>query len=190
MTLEKVPATSLLVLLLVFGLSAPSWAGFPVPVTVITREEVERLPARPITDFMSLVPGVSSGTAGEPTRFLVNGIRSPESDRLIPKDDVERIEILNGSTAATLYGGELTADVINFVTKDDYSGFNVGGSWVLQNLMNSFKDIWISTENGGECDTTNGEFRSTFTLFDRYDFGGPDFAYGGKTWSCPVSMDT
>ena len=186
MTLEKVPATPMLALLLVFGLSGPGWAGFRVntasPITVITGEEVERLPARPITDFMSLVPGVSSGTAGEPTRFLVNGIRSPESDRLIPKDDVERIEILNGSTAATLYGGELTADVINFVTKDDYSGFNVGGSWVLQNVMNSFKDIWISTENGGECDTTNGEFRPTFTLFDRYDFGGPDFAYGGKTW--------
>ena len=68
--------------------------------------------------------------------------------------DIERVEILKGPAAATLYGRESTADVINFVTKDDYSGFSVGGSWVLQNLMNSFKDIWISTENGGECDTT------------------------------------
>ena len=183
MTLGKVP--QLLVPLLVFGLSAPGWTAPPgkgaSPITVISGQELERLPARSLTDFLSLVPGIIPN-AEEPTRFLVNGIRSPKTDRLIPTNEVERVEILKGSTAATLYGRESAADVINFVTKDDYSGFNIGGSWVFQNVMNSFRHMWFSTESGGECDATNGELRPTFTLFDRYDFGGPDFAYRGETW--------
>ncbi len=93
------------------------------------------------------------------------------------------VEILKGSTAATLYGRETANDVINFVTKDDYSGFNLGvGSMVLQDLLDSFKHTWISTENGGECNATSGLIRPILTLPPKNDWGGHESVDNGKTW--------
>ena len=67
MTLEKPPTAALLVLLLVLGWSAPGRADPLVNeraiVETFTREEIERMPSKNMSDLINLIPGVDLGGA-------------------------------------------------------------------------------------------------------------------------------
>jgi outer membrane cobalamin receptor len=107
-------------------------------VDVITREQIDRLPARSIADVLRLVAGVdvrSRGERGVQTDFslrgaafgqtlvLVDGQRINDAqsghhngDIPVPLDQVERIEILQGA-GSSLHGADAFGGTINVITR-------------------------------------------------------------------------
>jgi vitamin B12 transporter len=102
------------------------------PVTVITREEIERLQPTSLQDLLNVSPGMAisnnggpgkqsslflRGTDGDQVLVLVDGIRigSASAGRTaiqdIPVDQIQRIEIVRGPFSS-LYGSEAIGGVI------------------------------------------------------------------------------
>lgn len=113
----------------------------PANVTVVTEEEIARSPALTVPELLRSVPGVlvnditGNGrnytidlrgfgeTASLNTLVLVDGRRINQADLsgtdwvLIPKERVERIEIVRGSRGSVLYGDNATGGVVNIITQ-------------------------------------------------------------------------
>ncbi len=106
-------------------------------VSVITREQIERLQARTLTDLLRTLPGISvtqSGRPGSQTSVFVRGLNSNQTLFLIDgaritsplnglvtlsnltPDQVERIEVVRGPQS-TLYGADAMGGAINIITK-------------------------------------------------------------------------
>ncbi|MGN8225945.1 TonB-dependent receptor plug domain-containing protein [Gracilimonas sp. BCB1] len=121
------------------------------PVTVIEREEIERHSGLSISELLNQQNGITiNGAASSPgkdksvylrgastqfTLILIDGfpVTDPSGEggafdlRLLPLENVERIEIVKGSMS-TLYGSDAIAGVINIITKKSESGtFNING---------------------------------------------------------------
>ncbi len=116
-------------------------------VQVLSRAELQGLPARTVADALRWGLGVELGErspaqadlsvrgAGfEQVLVLVDGKRvsDPQTGHFdlnlaIPLDRVERIEILRGP-ASVLYGGDAVGGVVNVVTRDDPS-WSFRGEW-------------------------------------------------------------
>ncbi|WP_456418547.1 TonB-dependent receptor plug domain-containing protein [Thiolapillus sp.] len=120
-----------------------------LPVTVITREQIDMsgeisvadvLRATPFNSFGSFRPqsgssaqGTSSlnlrGLGSDRTLILVDGRRLPKSPstgsdqdlNVIPLGAVERIEILTDGASA-IYGSDALGGVVNIITRQDYEG--------------------------------------------------------------------
>lgn len=123
------------------------------PVTVTTSDEIELRQSNVAEDVLREIPGivpsigsaVNNGNGGAsyadlrglgPNRNLVllNGNRIVPSDTVgrvdlnnIPLALVSRVENLTGS-ASTTYGADAVAGVINFITKQDFTGVDISGS--------------------------------------------------------------
>ena len=112
-------------------------------VTVIDREQIQRLGQGTITDLLGRQPGIQTsayGGQGAATSFYVRGANSNQLKvlidgiainsidpsgsplRLLNLADVERIEILRGP-AATLYGADAIGGVIQIFTRQAQAGF-------------------------------------------------------------------
>lgn len=109
-------------------------------VTVITREQIARLPVHSIADVLRLTSAVdvrARGERGVQTDFavrgahfgqmlvLVDGIRINDAqsghhngDIPVPLDAVERIEVLHGP-GSSLYGADAFGGTINVITRRD-----------------------------------------------------------------------
>lgn len=113
------------------------------PVTIITREDIEKYQAHSITEVLRRVPGVNisnNGGVGKNTSVfmrgtnsghvlvLVDGIRhgsatlGSTSFQHIPLDQVERIEVVRGPRSS-LYGSEAIGGVIHIITRKGGNGF-------------------------------------------------------------------
>ncbi len=128
-----------------FEETAPRTAG---NIVVLTREELERIPAASVPDLLSGLPGThvmplygalgidsvvnlrgagNVGTASSNTLVLLNGQRLNPIDSgsidwsLVPMSSIERIEIMPGS-GTVLYGDRATGGVINIVTRKGQTG--------------------------------------------------------------------
>ncbi|MCX4029132.1 TonB-dependent receptor [Endozoicomonas sp. SM1973] len=109
------------------------------PVTLFTREAIEKSQAQDLPELLKRVPGLdvqqsggtgsttrifSRGTATRHTLVLIDGIRinQPTSGQgqisLIDLDSVERVEIVRGPKAA-IYGAAAMGAVINIITRKD-----------------------------------------------------------------------
>ena len=105
-------------------------------VTVIEREEIERVGQGTVIDLISRQPGIQivqtggpgtstslylRGTQSYQTKVLIDGISINSTDgsgsplRNLPLSSVERIEILRGPASA-LYGADALGGVINIIT--------------------------------------------------------------------------
>ena len=112
-------------------------------VTVIDREQIQRLGQGTITDLLGRQPGIQTsayGGQGAATSFYVRGANSNQLKvlidgiainsidpsgsplRLLSLADVDRIEILRGP-AATLYGADAIGGVIQIFTRQAQAGF-------------------------------------------------------------------
>src|SRR5687768_18535775 len=120
-------------------------------LTVITREQIEALPAHSIADVMRLAASVdvrARGVRGMQTDFavrganfgqmlvLVDGVRLNDAqsghhngDIPVSLDEVERIEILHGP-GASLFGADAFSGTVNVITRREAesSATLLGGS--------------------------------------------------------------
>ena len=120
-----------------------------LPVTVLTRADIERTGATTAQDLVNLIPsnfggsvvannvgatGIASTAAlrGLPAKYtlvLLNGRRianyafgnSPVDLNSIPLSAVERVEVLRDGASA-IYGADAVAGVINFILRRDFQG--------------------------------------------------------------------
>lgn len=125
-----------------------------LPVTVISRADIDRTGATTAQDLIGLIPSVfgglvvatnvgSTGNASSAgmrgldpkyTLVLLNGRRvanyafgnSPVDLNSIPLSAVERVEVLRDGASA-IYGADAVAGVINFIMRKDYQGLEVSG---------------------------------------------------------------
>ena len=125
-----------------------------LPVTVITRADIDRSGATTAQDLVALIPSVfgglvvasnvgSTGNASSAglrgldpkyTLVLLNGRRvanyafgnSPVDLNSIPLSAIERVEVLRDGASA-IYGADAVAGVINFIMRKDYTGLEVSG---------------------------------------------------------------
>jgi iron complex outermembrane receptor protein len=113
----------------------------PINMTVISREEIERSPAKTVPDVLAAEVGFVNSelfgnngantsvdlrgfgvTGGQNTLILVNGRRVNDIDlsgvkwSSIPLAAVERIEVVRGS-GSVLYGNGAVAGVVNIITR-------------------------------------------------------------------------
>ena len=126
-----------------------------LPVSVISRAEIERTGVTTAQDLVQLIPsmfggsvvannvgatGVAStaalrGLASKYTLVLLNGRRvanyafgnSPVDLNSIPLSAVERVEVLRDGASA-IYGADAVAGVVNFILRKDYKGLEANVS--------------------------------------------------------------
>lgn len=116
---------------------------------------------------------------GEQAQLFVN-------TNLIPAAAIGRIEVLKDGAAA-IYGSDAIAGVVNFITRDDLDGLEVGGSF--QTFEGSDGDYTLSAAYGFQGDDWNwvtsvGYRERSETLLSEKDWAVRPFAdnvYGG--WS-------
>lgn len=113
----------------------------PASISVITREDLERLPYREVTDALLEIPGVTvtqgernsrdisiRGMSPQYTLILVDGKRLSaresrtnggsisEGGLLPPLESIERIEVVRGPMSS-LYGSDAMGGVVNIITR-------------------------------------------------------------------------
>lgn len=107
------------------------------PVSVITRDDLERLQSQDVLDVLTGLPGINFATNGGPGKSTSLFVRGTESDHVlvlidgikvgsatsgstpfeqIPVDQIDRIEIVRGPRSS-LYGSEAIGGVIQIFTR-------------------------------------------------------------------------
>jgi iron complex outermembrane receptor protein len=128
------------------------------PLTVVTAAQIQQTEAITAEQFLRKIPeidfsggissndnngGVGASEVGlhnlgpQRTLVLINGLRFPYTDtggsyaavdlNNIPVSMIDHVEILRDG-ASSIYGADAIAGVINIITKQNYNGFEVGGS--------------------------------------------------------------
>ncbi|MEN3068327.1 TonB-dependent vitamin B12 receptor [Uliginosibacterium sediminicola] len=151
------------------------------PVSVLTRQDIERLQAQSLPDLLRGLPGVSFANNGGPGKATSLFLRGTNSDHVlvlvdgfkigsatsggaslqdIPVDQIERIEIVRGPRAS-LYGSDAIGGVIQIFTR---KGQQAPGFALTSGSRHTFgasaqggfgsKDLWASA--GVKTDTTRG----------------------------------
>lgn len=131
------------------------------PVIVINRQEIERNSGRDLSQILNQQSGIRvndaygapsngrilymQGAAAQNTLILVDGL--PVSDpsgvgglfdlRLLPTNNLERIEIIKGSQS-TLYGTDAIAGVVNLITRSGGEELVSGTGAVSYGTYNTF----------------------------------------------------
>lgn len=183
-------------------------ATSPDAITVVTREEIEKMDARTVADVLETVPGVSVSRTGQPggqtsaflrgassgqTLVLIDGVRANKAfngrydfvDTTV--DNVERIEVVRGPQS-TRYGSEALGGVINIVTRKSAAA-NAGSVLVefgtnaslrtRATLAAALGNVSFSAE-GGTFDTDNERPNAKF-----HQAGGSF----GATWRPAARFD-
>ncbi|MFO1268532.1 MAG: TonB-dependent receptor [Rubrivivax sp.] len=129
----------------------------PVPVEVVTREEIDRRAVASVNDLIRSLPYMTSfndellsnspngtgtasvgfrGLGGDQTVVLLNGRRLANYGfdgafvnlNTIPLGAVQRVEVLKDGAAA-IYGADAIGGVVNFITRKNYQGVELSGGY-------------------------------------------------------------
>lgn len=140
----------------------------PAVISVITRDDLERLPYREVTDALLEIPGVSispgegnsrdisiRGMSPQYTLILVDGRRLSsresrtnggsisEGGMLPPLEAIERVEVVRGPMSS-LYGSDAMGGVVNIITRriaDEWRGSaRVNGTMQLGDDFGNYAD--------------------------------------------------
>jgi iron complex outermembrane receptor protein len=165
-----------------------------LPVSVISRAEIDRTGVTTAQDLVNLIPanfgggvvannvgatGVAStanlrGLGSKYTLVLLNGRRvanyafgnSPVDLNSIPLAAVERVEVLRDGASA-VYGADAVAGVINFILKKDYQGLE--GSIYATKPQNKGGDSKTVSITGGFGDLSTQGFNVLVSAFSERD---------------------
>ncbi|MBN1570864.1 MAG: TonB-dependent receptor [Acidobacteria bacterium] len=207
-----------LALLLIFP-SAPAYAlqqpieervvvtanAYPVPfenlsraVTVLTREDLDRLPSKSIADILANTTSIDirsrapfgiqndisvRGSAFSQVLVLVDGMRMNNSqtghhnaDFPVPLQDVDRIEVLLGS-GSSLYGADAFGGIVNIITRRRSERASASISGGQHGYLNgSFSMGW----RRGRLDQSISASASRSSGF-QYDRDFRNISIGGRT---------
>ncbi|GAC1662903.1 MAG: TonB-dependent vitamin B12 receptor BtuB [Candidatus Acidiferrum sp.] len=168
----------------------------PAPVTVITREEIDRRQAVTIPDVLLFSPGISIGRTGAIggttsifldggnssfTKVLVDGTPVNEPGNAVDfsnvsLDNIDKIEIVHGAESS-LYGSDAVSGVIQLFTHrgetrvPEFSVFGEGGTFG-------------SGRGGGELSGMAGAFDySAAGSYFQTDGQGPNDSFRNRTLS-------
>ncbi len=165
-----------------------------LPVSVISRADIERTGVTTAQDLVQLIPsmfggsvtannvgatGVAStaalrGLASKYTLVLLNGRRvanyafgnSPVDLNSIPLSAVERVEVLRDGASA-IYGADAVAGVVNFILRKDYKGLEVNVS--VAQPQGAGGDSHTVNFTGGYGDLATDRFNVLFSASREQD---------------------
>jgi iron complex outermembrane receptor protein len=160
-----------------------------LPIDVVTAEDLEEQGSPTLVQLVKTLPSTSGGAVGESNRFLgnsagsatvnlrgfgaqrtmvlMNGRRLAPSAigtfdgidiNLIPTAAIRSIEVLKDGAAAT-YGSDAVAGVVNFLTRRDLDGFEVGANYSFIDHTDGDYDAsmaWGSKSDKGNVLVTAG----------------------------------
>ncbi|MDO9222079.1 MAG: TonB-dependent receptor [Caulobacter sp.] len=180
-----------------------------LPLRIVTAEELEKQGSPNLLDIIRAMPETAgsignsnSSQAGKGQGFeasesvnlrglgpdrnlvLLNGRRLPlvsgffVNTRNIPMSAVSRIEILKDA-ASTTYGSDAMTGVVNFITRRDFEGLEIGGSYTAIADTDgdySLDATWGRTGDGWNLLVSGGyQSRARLRVLDR-PWSTPDYA--------------
>jgi len=114
-----------------------------------------------VASTLVLLNGRRQVVAGTVTN---DGIAFVDTSSLVPQIAVRRIEIVKDGAAA-IYGTDAVAGVVNFITDDDFEGFEVSAKYQTLTDEGSQSDQLYQAKFGWGNDTTH--FMGAFSYYDR-----------------------
>jgi len=114
-----------------------------------------------VASTLVLLNGRRQVVAGTVTN---DGIAFVDTSSLVPQIAVRRIEIVKDGAAA-IYGTDAVAGVVNFITDDDFEGFEVSAKYQTLTDQGSQSDKLYQAKFGWGNDTTH--FMGAFSYYDR-----------------------
>jgi iron complex outermembrane receptor protein len=191
--------------------------GSPSPIFSITPEDIKRQGAINVSDVLNRLPQIQPdnqatyqdsngaqrvqlrGLGFNRTLSLIDGQRIATSEGVnvnaVPVALLERVDILTGG-AASIYGADAVAGVINFIIKKDYDGLQLNASSSGYMHDNNGKNLGARTAASAGVAMPNGQ---------RFDGGTVDVSaawghrffddrlslsiYGGYTKTNPVLVE-
>lgn len=174
-----------------------------LPVDVISRDDLEDQGTPSLIEMVRNL-GVTSGNLGETNQFqaggqanegvatinlrglggartlvLINGKRQVATEtqgvdiNAIPSIAIGRLEILKDGAAA-LYGSDAIAGVVNFITREDFEGFELQGNY--QGIEGSDGDWDIGAIYGFSSDQFSANFAAEYSQRDELPIKERDWA--------------
>lgn len=179
--------------------SAKNIEDIPVPIYVITHEEIQRNHYTSLTDILKHLPGIrvsqpGSGDIGEIfqfrglignyyTKILVNNIPVKPSvvtgmpiAAQLPIRQAERIEIIYGPAAA-MYGADAVTGVINIITKDADKGTFVRGDISMGEYEYNYINFMIGGKAGKNKNIMQYSFYGSKSEFNNMNINATNDVY-------------
>lgn len=160
----------------------------PSPLVTISKEQLKFSGQPTLEEYLNKMPqmqpvtgrasnagadGIMSldlrGMGSGRTLVLLNGRRVAPSGtgsavdvNNLPSTLVERVEIITGG-ASTVYGSDAIAGVVNFITRDDFSGLSVEGGYNISakgdaNIWDANVAYGLALPNGGNITFYGGHY--------------------------------
>ena len=169
-------------------------------ITIISADEIQSQPNKNLPQILEMYSGIEirrlydgiEGTNssidmrgfGEASKsnvlILVNGIRLNEIDMAnvsfshIPLNSIERVEIVRGGSAATLYGSGAVGGAINIVTKNDITNNSLNLSVGSYNTQKANFNLGTNLNDTSSL-TLFGSGYSSDTFRDAADYENQNF---------------
>jgi iron complex outermembrane recepter protein len=167
----------------------------PLPIDVITRQDIERKGVTSTNELIRSLPYMSSyndelfsnspsatgsatvgfrGLDGNQTVVLLNGRRLANygfdgafvSLSTIPLGAIERVEVLKDGAAA-IYGADAIGGIVNFITRKDYRGVELSASYGVSGRGDSDETSVTATAGFGNYAKDGFNVLANFSYFKR-----------------------
>lgn len=179
------------------------------PIDTIDQEEFKKVGTIEITDVLKESPAFEAvyegvghirfrGQHAGNVLILLNGMRMPKLDggyyttvRNLPASAISRVEMLKDGGSA-VYGSDAMSGVMNFITKTDYDGANVGFSSNVSEIGEGTQQSYEGTfgknfSRGNIMGLVQYENSQSYSEFDVGSFNRDPFVSGQKASNATIS---